>query len=487
MKITDQQAIPNFLRKRAELTPNRIALQYQGLKWTFQQLQRESEQMGRRLYEKGIRSDQTIGLLLSNKPETVIIIHALFSIGARILFLNTRLTQDELQWQLDDSGANWLLTEKGLNLQNDFYNVDEILIDALGDLKGIDYRAKEEFGLQQIATTMYTSGTTGNPKAVLHTFGNHWWSAIGSVLNLGLTEKDVWLCVLPLYHVSGLSTVFKSVIYGMKMVLHASFDAKAVNMSLKEDEVTIVSVVTATLAKLLDDLGESTYPATLRCILLGGGPAPLVLLERCKKKRIPVFQTYGLTETSSQIVTLSPEDSLRKLGSAGKALFPSQIKIITDDPKSTVNSEGEIAVCGPMVTHGYLHGKNKEAFQDGWFLTGDIGYLDQDGYLYVLDRRSDLIISGGENIYPAEVESVISTHRAVFEVGVTGVPDSVWGQVPFACVVLKKGYSLEPDELINYCTSRLATYKVPKHIRFVDQLPRNSTNKLLRREMKQLF
>ncbi len=219
-------------------------------------------------------------------------------------------------------------------------------------------------------------------------------------------------------------------------------------------------------------------------MLLGGGPAPIHLLEQCKQKGIPVFQSYGMTETSSQIVTLAPEYSLEKIGSAGKALFPSQLRIEVDGRQAAANEAGEIVVFGPNVTKGYWNrlDATEQSIQAGWLHTGDIGYLDEEGFLYVLDRRSDLIISGGENVYPAEIESVLSSHPAVFEAGVRGVDDEKWGQVPLAFVVLKE--EVTEQQLLAYCRDHLASYKIPREIVFCPELPRNGANKLLRRELK---
>jgi O-succinylbenzoic acid--CoA ligase len=201
---------------------------------------------------------------------------------------------------------------------------------------------------------------------------------------------------------------------------------------------------------------------------------------------VPVVQTYGLTETASQVATLAPEDTLRKLGSAGKPLFGTELRIeASDGALLPAGSEGEIVVRGPTVTPGYLNNPDAtaRAIRDGWLHTGDVGYLDEEGYLYILDRRDDLIVSGGENVYPAEIEAVLQSHPDVLEGGVYGVLDERWGQSPVAAVVLRAGAEVTPETLLAYCRERLAAYKAPSSIEFRAELPRNAAGKLVRRRL----
>jgi O-succinylbenzoic acid--CoA ligase len=322
------------------------------------------------------------------------------------------------------------------------------------------------------------------------TYGNHLWSAVGSALNLGVREDDRWLACLPLFHVGGLAILLRGAIYGTTAIVHESFDAARVNASIEQDGVTIISVVANMLQRMLDERRDRPYPATLRCVLLGGGPAPEPLLRRCADLGVPVVQTYGLTEAASQVATLAPEDALRKLGSAGKPLFGTELRIEGPDGEVLAEGgEGEIVVRGPTVTPGYLNRPEATArtIRDGWLHTGDIGYLDGEGYLYVLDRRDDLIVSGGENVYPAEIEAVLQSHPNVAEAGVFGAPDERWGQVPVAVIVLRPGGSISAEALIAHCRERLATYKTPARIEFCDALPRNAAGKLVRNKLRDLL
>jgi O-succinylbenzoic acid--CoA ligase len=297
---------------------------------------------------------------------------------------------------------------------------------------------------------------------------------------------------MPFFHIGGLSILMRSVIYQISVIVQQKFDAEAVNTAIQQQHVTIISVVAVMLQRMLTmlDTQKEAYPAALRCVLLGGGPAPRPLLEACAAKHIPVVQTYGMTEACSQAVTLAPEDALRKLGSAGRPLPSVQLRVLHDGQEAQPEEAGEIYLKGPTITPGYADQPEAttRALVDGWLATGDIGYLDAEGYLYVLDRRSDLIISGGENVYPAEIEAVLLSHPHVAEVGVCGQPDAQWGQVPIAFVHLKdESVAVSPNDLIEYASQRLARYKQPRAVYIVEQLPRNSSGKLLRRELPRLL
>jgi o-succinylbenzoate---CoA ligase len=486
--------IPNWLMKRAFLTPERTAIIYKNKQVTFQQLHQHVLKKANQLHAAGIQKGHFVGVLMKNSLEMAEIIHALKYIGAVTVLLNTRLTAEELTWQLKDSTCTYLVTEqlfkdKYAEIQQHFPQLSVIVKEEMDSSKEKQCQIQQEFIMDEVDTIMYTSGTTGKPKGVMQTYGNHWWSAVSSSLNLGLDHKDCWLAAVPFFHISGLSILIRSVIYGISVIIHDSFDANEANKAIMEKNVTIMSVVSSMLSQMINELGEKKYPVSFRCMLLGGGPAPKALLEKCLEKKIPVYQTYGMTETASQISTLSPEYSLSKIGSAGKPLFPASLKIMKNGREAEAFEHGEIVVKGPNVAKGYLYKEEAtaEAFKEGWFHTGDIGYLDEEGFLYVLDRRSDLIISGGENIYPAEVESVLLMHDEIVDAGVVGIPNERWGQVPVACVVRVKGSSVNEAKIMEFCEKRLARYKVPNLIFFFDELPRNASKKLMRRKLKEML
>ncbi|NKE08009.1 o-succinylbenzoate--CoA ligase [Mesobacillus selenatarsenatis] len=483
------ETMPNWLKKQAELTPHREALIFEERTYTFSDVFEEAKAYTGKLGTLGLHSGSTAALLFSNQAESVFILYALQMAGIKAVILNNRLTAEELSWQLADCEAEVLVYEDGFDekVTTITSKIKFLSTAKLKQLEDSEALILEEYDMNSVTTIMYTSGTTGNPKGVMQTYGNHWWSANASALNLGLHEQDKWLCTVPIFHISGYSILMRSQIYGMPIVLHSSFNEKKVIEDIQRYNITIMSVVSTMLRRILDDLGEERLPGAFRCMLLGGGPAPLPLLESCLEKEIPVFQTYGMTETSSQFATLSPEYSIERLGSAGKALFPNQIRIVDGDGQDVPSgAEGEIIVKGPNVTIGYLNRPDETAdkIRERWLHTGDIGYIDDDGFLYVLDRRSDLIISGGENIYPAEIEGILLSHPGVADAGVIGAQDEQWGQVPVAFIVKSEPEVSEKD-LLDLCERKLAKYKLPKQIHFVESLPRNAAKKLLRRKLRE--
>ena len=481
--------LPDWLAHRAFATPSRTALVVGGRTWSFAALDADVTRTARRLAGLGVRAGDRVAALLPNGQQPAVLAHAVLRLGATLVPLNARLAETELAWQLSDCAPRLLVAEeRTAALADRASSAQPELAVARLDVPG----GSEDTGValrlthdeDAVLGIIYTSGTTGRPKGAMLTVGNFWWSAVGSALNLGTHADDRWLACLPLYHVGGLSILFRAAIYGITAVVHDGFDAAAVNRAIDSDRITIVSVVAIMLQRMLDARDGRAYPPSLRCVLLGGGPAPRPLLERCAAIGLPVVQTYGLTETASQVATLSPEDALRKLGAAGRPLYPNHIRIASGGRDAGPGETGEILVRGPVVMAGYAGRPDDtaRAIVDGWLHTGDIGHLDADGYVYVLDRRDDLIVTGGENVYPAEVEAALLAHPEVAEAGVIGLADEAWGQRVIAIVRLGGAPGAgAADALRAHCRARLAGYKVPSEIRVVDEpLPRTASGKLQR-------
>jgi O-succinylbenzoic acid--CoA ligase len=438
--------LDNWLAQRAQTCPDRTALISDGRSLTYEELEREASVAARRLAARGVRRGAVVALDLPAGVDYLVLIHALMKLGAVVCPLNTRLTKAERDAEIA--------------------RADPVLvISTAADVAGheADMPLLGEHDLDSLYCRILTSGTTGAPRPVGLTYGNHLWSAVGSAFNLGVRPDDRWLCCLPLFHVSGLSIVLRSVIYGTGVVVHDRFDVDRVAESLERDGITLVSLVATALRRLLEAGADVSRP---RVILVGGGPVPEKVLADATASGATVVQTYGLTEAASQVTTLAPEDAVRKLGSAGRPLLTTHLRIQDD----------EILVQGPTVAPGCTD-------EDGWLHTGDLGWIDDEGFLYVEDRLGDVIVSGGENVMPAEVEEVLLRHPNVVDAAVVGRADAEWQESVTAVVVLSEDASATADEIRSHCAGELASHKVPKRIEFARELPRTPSGKLLRREL----
>ena len=459
----------NWLLKQAATQPNQIAIDDGNERLSFAELKKQVEVLVGKIDH--LNPGSRVGLLATNTLMSYKLALAIMCSGRTIVWLNWRLAGEELERQIKDSGLQLCLVENSLwrsGMTDPFKSYSAFLITSAdpGELIPV-------FKSNWVASIMYTSGTTGRPKGVLQTFGNHFYSAVSSALNLGLSSADKWLCVAPIFHISGFSIIMRGLIYGMTVRLVEKFRAEELERILANETVTIMSVVPFMLKKLIQQQNKTNthYNSAFRCMLLGGGTIDRETLEACLQRSIPVVQCYGMTETCSQIVALRSADALLKLGSVGQPLFSTQLKLSKD---------GEILLKTPALTPGYLNLPDKlpSKMIDGWYRTGDIGHLDKEGYLYIDGRADEMLISGGENIFPQEVEQIYQRYPQINEVAVVGQNDSVWGQVPVAFVVSDR--RLSPTKLINYGYEHLARYKVPQHYIFVSELPKNASGKIRR-------
>ncbi len=489
--------LPNWLDQRALTRREHPALVCEGRTVTFAELARGAALAAGRLRRLGVRRCDRVALLVGNRLEFVEVMHGATKLGAVLVPLDGRLSAVEIGRQLQDCGATLLCYERAARetvaalaphgtLLRVCVDRESALGDPfIGEIAPRGGRYASAINLQALHTIVYTSGSSGRPKGVRLTCGNHFWSATGSGFNLGAHADDRWLACLPFCHVGGLSILLRSVIYGTTAVIHDRFDPAAVNRAIDTEGVTIISVVANMLQRMLDERGDRPYPSRLRCVLLGGGPAPPGLLEACAARSVPVVHTYGLTEAASQVTAAALQDPACKRGSAGRPLLTTEIRLVDDGRTVSCGEVGEIQVRGPTVSPGYV---GSEAYPDrkaGWLATGDLGRLDDDGFLYVVGRRDDLIISGGENIHPAEVEAVLQTNPAVAEVCVVGLPDTRWGESVVACVRLREGAIVGADELREHARSALAGFKIPRHVFFVTDFPRTASGKIVRQRLRQ--
>jgi len=436
-----------WLAHRAAALPERLALRSGGLDLTYAELEAEATAVAARLRDRGAVEGSIVPLDLPPSTEFVAHLHAFAKLGAVAAPARPGAIQGAAPAPIRE-GAPAPPTSQTSH--------------------AAPYRGA--IGTFPLAETpgalarLLTSGTTGEPRPVDLTRDNFFHSAVGTALALGIGPQDRWLCCLPLDHVAGLSILTRSAICGIGVVLHDGFDADRVAQSFEEDGVTLVSLVATQLVRLLEAGVDLAGP---RAILLGGGPVPVDLVMEATGRGATVIQVYGMTETTSQVTLLEPADAERKAGSAGRATLGAQIRI----------DEGEILARGPVVAPGSVG-------EDGWLRTGDLGRIDDDGYLWVDGRKGDLIVTGGENVMPERVEDVLKAHPDVLDAAVVGRPDPEWQEAVTAVVVLRPGAAEDADALREHCAAHLAGYEVPKRFSFVVDLPRTASGKLMRSALR---
>ena len=439
--------LDNWLAQRSQSCPDRIALIMGDEQMTFAELDQEAEHAARRLVAYGVRRGANVAVTMSGGLGQIVLIHALMKTGAVLLPLSPKLSAEQRQAAIDSNRVSVDLDDP------DRLTRTEADMPLLG-----------EHDMEDVHCRILTSGSTGSAHTVGLTYGNHLFSAMGSAFNIGVNPEDRWLCALPVSHISGLSIVMRSVIYGTTMVLQDRFETDGVRYAIEEQGVNVISMVSTMLLRLLEEGVDLSGP---RAILVGGGPVPQGALEEALSRGASVIQTYGLTETCSQVTTLEVKEARRKVGSVGRPLLTSHLRI----------QDGEILVQGPTVSSEALD-------VDGWLHTGDVGRIDDDGFLFVEGRTDEMIITGGENVSPGEVEDVLTRHPDIVEAAVVGRPDPEWQQAVTAVVVLSNGSALSVEEVREHCSRSLAGYKVPKRVEIVTELPRTPSGKLHRSALR---
>lgn len=475
----------SWLQKQVNERPDHPAFYWQDEAWTFAEVAQEVKRWTAVFSLKIPNKEKRIALFSRNSKEMYFSILALWELGKELVLLNTHLSLQELHYQLTDAKVNLVVvsTEK----LPFFTELDQLTVIEMIVTDGTKVVLESDYIYQPntTASIMYTSGTTGNPKGVMQCFSNHLASALATQENMTITAEDCWLCPVPLFHISGLSIIIRQLVLGCSVRLYSKFDAKIVTNDLAEGQGTVISVVAIMLQELLESYPKKGYSLNFKAILLGGGPISPKALEKCESYGIPVIQSYGMTETCSQVVALSFEDAGNKIGSAGKPLMGMAMKIVDGQEKRVPPNEvGEILLKGKNVVRAYLNGEQWQTVKwtaDGWFKTGDVGYLDEEGYLYLVSRLSELIISGGENIYPTEIEHILQEFPGVKEVAVVGESDAKWGAVPVAYIV---GHSMITAEKVNaFAKNYLAKYKLPKRIYLCHSLPKTASGKLAKHRL----
>ncbi len=504
--------VADVTRYHARTRPDKVALHFEGEKITYAALDRRANQVAQGLRAGGIVRGTRVAILAKNSPAFFELWFGAAKLGAVIVPVNFRLAPPEIAFVVNDATAELLFVGA------DFYSAVETVAGTLKTVRTIialdgnyparpDYRgwlARQEaqdpllpIGGRDCAIQMYTSGTTGHPKGAQLSHDNLLALLPRALAQWGnWHEGDVNLVCLPLFHIGGSGWGLVGLYRGVENVLTRDFDPPAILRIIEQQRVSKAIFVPAMMLFLLQaPQARHTDFSSLELIVYGASPAPLDLIRSALKGfGCQLAQVYGLTETTGAITYLGPEDhgehAIERMKSCGRPMEGVEIKVVDAAGKALAPREvGEIVCRTPQVMLGYwnLEEATRRAIRDGWFHTGDAGYVDEDGYFYIYDRVKDMIVSGGENIYPAEVESALFGHPAVADVAVIGVPDEQWGEAVKAVVVKQPGAVVGAAELIDYARERIAGYKLPRSVDFVAALPRNAAGKILKRELRRPY
>ena len=505
--------VGSHLSKRAELNPGLEALvdDGAGLRFTFAELNEQADRAAQLLTGLGLVKGDRVAVLLPNSHEFIEVFYAAARAGLVFVPLNCRLVADELAFMLRDSGATVLVFDA------EFDAVAADLHDRGGDDNGTpvahwlrvgadgpDWASDFDALVDQAPADpvrsdadgddpvfiMYTSGTTGLPKGAVHTHDSVQWSLLTMLASIDIRFRDRYLISMPMFHVGALAPMAASVYRGATIILLRNFDAKRIWDVFADERVTTTLAVPAMLNFMLPtyrpELRESLR---LRCFFSGAAPVPPSLIETYAGLGYEVHQVYGLTETCGPACVISPDDAMAHIGSTGKAFFHTEVRIVDLQGADVDPGEpGELLVRGRHIMAGYWNRPEAtaETITDGWLHTGDVAVRDADGFIYIQDRIKDMIISGGENVYPAEIEDVLLSHPGIADVAVLGMQSAKWGESPLA-VVVRADPDLDEAAVLAHCSGKLARFKLPKRAVFTDVIPRTPTGKALKRALREQF
>jgi acyl-CoA synthetase (AMP-forming)/AMP-acid ligase II len=475
------------LQHHATRSPHRAITIFEGRTLTYGEMAARARRLAGTLAGQGVGKGDVVALLSYNCPEFLETIFAANYLGAVAMPINWRLAAPEVRYILEHSGAKAIFCDEAMA---DLANEAMATLPRLGD-PGTDEPPYIEAAGDDVHRLMYTSGTTGRPKGVMLTHANLAWKNLAHLVEFGFNSDDIGLACGPLYHVGALDLTTTTLIAaGATTILHRSFDAASVVEEIERSRVTTVWLAPAMVNAIMALPGiEGRDLSSVRVVINGGEKMPIPLIERIQRVFSSAWfaDAYGMTETVSGDTFLDRDSIISKLGSVGRSCLFLELDLWDAEGRSVAPGEpGEIVMRGPKVFKGYWRDPDAtaEAFAGGWFHSGDVGVRDEDGYLFIVDRLKDMIVSGGENIASSEVERVLYSHDAVLEAAVVGRPDPRWGEVPVAFVVRRDNAVVDADELLALCRDQLAKFKVPKDLAFIEALPRNPSGKVLKRELR---
>jgi fatty-acyl-CoA synthase len=494
------QGVGSWTARRARMSPHRVAVVYEGREWTYAELHDRATRVAQTLAHLGVRHGDRVAYLGPNDPTFPEVLFGAGQLGAVFVPINWRLAEPEVAYILSDCDARVLV----------YAGAHAATVERLGSLPalrrvalGEEYESylgaaatesiDEAVGPDETCMILYTSGTTGRPKGAMLTHANITWNSVNLLLDVDVAGDEVTLVAAPMFHVAALNqTVLPTLLKGGRVVIVPSFDPERMLELITRHRVTFLFGVPTMFQAMSQAPGWAEADlSSVRSAICGGAPVPGAVITRYQERGITFMQGYGLTEAAPGVLFLRRDESVHKAGSAGTAAFFTDVRLVSPAGTEALPGEpGEILVHGPNVMAGYWGRPADTAAvlsADGWLHTGDVGVADDDGYISIRDRTKDVIISGGENIYPAEVEDALYQHPAVADCGVIGVPDETWGEVGRAVVVLRSGFSVAPETLLEYLGDRIARYKIPKSVVLAESLPRTASGKVLKRELRRRF
>ena len=499
--------IGDWLYKRSRFSPDRPAILFDNRTLTYTELNKRVNRLCHAMLEKGLKTGDRVGVLSRNCPEFIEVYFACAKTGLIFVPLNFRLAPVELAYQISDSNPNLLFFDLGLS---PVVKKSESFVTAKTPIY-VGWGSENENGLPPYETfiaekpgkepsipgdavnwdspqiIMYTSGTTGTPKGALLSHRKTLFNTLNAQIYFDLYSKDTMLLALPLFHSGALNIMAVPTLYvGGKIVLKARFEPEAFLKDIETERVTQAMVVSTMLNTLLKETRPEAFDLTsLRSFLVGGEPISAELMHEAQDRGLPVRQIFGQTETSIELWV--PEDMARdKAGAVGLPVFHGEIQVVSKAGEPVKAGEiGEIVVKGPiqMISYWNLPDETRETIKNGWLHTRDLGRIDQDGFVYTVDRMGDMYISGGENVYPAEVERVLLNHPKILEAAIVGVPDEKWGRSGHAFVHPRPGEAIDFDEMVSYLRDKVASYKIPRSMEILKAFPKTASGKIKRREL----
>lgn len=478
----------NFLtdirKTKKEIKPENSAIITQYSIFSYSELQKEAVETAGLLLNSGVAKDDYVPILSENNKDFIVLVLALWLIDAAPIPINIKLTEEEIEQLLSVSKSEKIFVHK--NLKNNFDSFQKIVF-PFDKNDSNNFSINSLSDVNRTAVVIFTSGSSGISKGVMLSFKNIIRSAeIGNQV-LNQTSKDRWLASLPFYHIGGFSIITRAFLYGASLIIPGSSDTKEFVECMTKFKPTLASFVSTQLKRLLDNKIKPNKE--LRIVLLGGGFVDNELIDSAIQHGWKISKVYGSSETSSFVTALTYNEIKIKSNSVGKSLPPNEIIVVDEDRKILpALMHGEVAVKSDSVMKGYLNNENEteRKLSGGYYYTGDIGYLDNDGYLFIEARRTDLIITGGENVNPLEIENAILQHKNVRECCVIGLEDNTWGHI-VAAVAVSEDVGADQTGLTEFLKGKLAGYKIPKRFLFLDKLPRNSLGKIEKEKIKSLF